>query len=80
MPAYSSAIIGVTPQCNNIKSRQLKDNLSNADLVLAAEERAKLDAVSAPPLPYPYRHQAKTASDRLSPADLSLLGPHVKAA
>jgi hypothetical protein len=25
----------------------------------------------------PYWHQANTASDRLSPADLTLLGPHI---
>jgi hypothetical protein len=29
------------------------------------------------PLNYPYWHQARTANDRLSPADLSLLGPHI---
>jgi hypothetical protein len=33
--------------------------------------------VSALPLIYPFWHQAKTASDRLGPADLSLLGRHV---
>jgi hypothetical protein len=33
--------------------------------------------VSAPPLLYPYWHQAKTAKDRLSPADLALLGPRL---
>jgi hypothetical protein len=36
-----------------------------------------LDEISAPPLLYPYRHQAKTASERLSDADLALLAPHV---
>jgi len=30
---------------------------------------------SAPPLIHPYWHQARAASDRLSPADLTLLGP-----
>jgi hypothetical protein len=40
-------------------------------------ERARLDQASAPPLIYPYWHQANTASDRLSPADLTLLGPHI---
>ena len=30
-----------------------------------------------PPLIYPYWHQTKTARDRLSPADLSLLGPYL---
>jgi aryl-alcohol dehydrogenase-like predicted oxidoreductase len=34
--------------------------------------------VSAPVLLYPYWHQAKTAKERLSPADLTLLGPHIK--
>ena len=42
-----------------------------------AEERARLDEVSAPPLLYPYWHQLKTARDRLSPADLALLGPYL---
>ena len=41
------------------------------------DERARLDEVSAPPLLYPYWHQAKSASDRLSEADLTLLGAHV---
>ena len=56
---------------------QLVDTLAAADLDLDADERARLDAVSAPPLLYPYWHQAKTASDRLSEADLTLLGPYV---
>ncbi len=56
---------------------QFKDNLAAADLKLTAEERARLDAVSAPPILYPYWHQLSTANDRLSPADLSLLGPHL---
>jgi hypothetical protein len=60
------------------KEEQLLDNLAAADLELAADERARLDAASALPLLYPYWHQAKTASDRLSAADLSLLGPHVE--
>ena len=48
-----------------------------AGLMLSEGERARLDKVSAPPLPYPYWHQASTASDRLSPADLALLRPHL---
>jgi aryl-alcohol dehydrogenase-like predicted oxidoreductase len=59
------------------KEEQLLDNLAAADLELSADERARLDAISAPPLLYPYWHQAKTASDRLSEADLSLLAPHL---
>jgi aryl-alcohol dehydrogenase-like predicted oxidoreductase len=58
-------------------SQQLADNLAAADLTLGDEERARLDKVSAPPLNYPYWHQANTAKDRLSPADLSLLGPYI---
>lgn len=71
-PGVTSAIIGARNE------EQLKDNLRSAELALTAEERAGLDAVSAPTLLYPYWHQAQTASDRLSPADLSLLAPHLK--
>jgi hypothetical protein len=58
-------------------TEQLTDNLAAADLVLSVEERRRLDEVSAVPLLYPYWHQAKTARDRLSPADLTLLGPYL---
>ena len=56
---------------------QLADNLAAADLKLSDAEMERLDNVSEPPLLYPYWHQAKTARDRLSPADLTLLGPHL---
>ena len=46
---------------------------------MTAEQRARLDKVSAPPLLYPYWHQVQTAHDRLGGPDLSLLGPHLKA-
>lgn len=72
-PAVTSLVIGART------GEQLTDNLAAAGLTLSAEERAMLDAASAPPLLYPYWHQAKTASDRLSPADLTLLGPHLEA-
>jgi aryl-alcohol dehydrogenase-like predicted oxidoreductase len=55
---------------------QFKDNLASADLTLTGEERERLDSVSLPPVLYPYWHQVRTAKDRLSEADLSLLGPH----
>jgi aryl-alcohol dehydrogenase-like predicted oxidoreductase len=71
-PGVTSAIIGARNE------EQLKDNLKSAELVLTTEETTKLDLASAPPLLYPYWHQAQTASDRLSPADLSLLAPHLK--
>jgi diketogulonate reductase-like aldo/keto reductase len=56
---------------------QLADNLAAAELALTAQEREQLDKASAPPLIYPYWHQAKTAWDRLSPADLTLLGHYL---
>ena len=70
-PGVSSLVVGARTE------EQLADNLAAADLELTAEESERLDAVSAPPLLYPFWHQAKTSSDRLSPADLTLLGPHV---
>jgi hypothetical protein len=56
---------------------QLEGSLGAVGLELTADECARLDRVSAPPLLYPYWHQAKTAADRLGPADLALLGPHL---
>jgi aryl-alcohol dehydrogenase-like predicted oxidoreductase len=56
---------------------QLADNLGAAKLELTAQERAQLDMVSAPPLIYPYWHQAWTARDRLGAADIAPLGTHV---
>jgi aryl-alcohol dehydrogenase-like predicted oxidoreductase len=70
-PAVTSVVIGART------SEQLADNLAAADLSLTQEERAKLDEASRPPLLYPFWHQAKTARDRLSPADLTLLGPYL---
>jgi aryl-alcohol dehydrogenase-like predicted oxidoreductase len=70
-PAVTSLVVGART------TEQLTDNLAAADLVLSADERDQLDKASAPPLIYPYWHQAKTARDRLSPADLTLLGPHL---
>ncbi|SFI51527.1 Predicted oxidoreductase [Phyllobacterium sp. CL33Tsu] len=56
---------------------QLADNLRAAEISLTSEERERLDKVSLLPLIYPYWHQARTASDRLSQADLSLIEPHL---
>jgi len=70
-PGVASVIVGARTD------EQLADNLKAAELELSEEERRRLDEVSAPLLLYPFWHQAKTASDRLGPADLSLLGPHV---
>jgi aryl-alcohol dehydrogenase-like predicted oxidoreductase len=73
-PGVTTLIIGARTD------EQLADNLAAAELKLSDDERARLEALSRPPLLYPYWHQAKTAADRLGPADLSLLGPHLAAA
>jgi aryl-alcohol dehydrogenase-like predicted oxidoreductase len=70
-PGITSLVIGART------SEQLADNLAAADLTLADDERAELDKASAMPLLYPYWHQVRTATDRLSPADLTLLAPHL---
>ena len=70
-PGVSSLVIGARTD------EQLADNLAAAQLELSAEERARLDALSAPPLIYPHWHQAKTAVDRLGPADRAWLAPHL---
>ena len=68
-PGVASVIIGGrTPE-------QFADNLAAADLKLSDEETARLEAVSRPPLLYPYWHQAWTAKDRLGATDLALLQP-----
>ncbi len=71
-PAVTSLVIGART------TEQLADNLAAASLSLTEAERAELDKASAPPLIYPYWHQARTARDRLSPADLTLLGPYLR--
>ncbi len=70
-PAVATLVIGARSE------EQLAANLAAADLQLGAEDCARLEQVSAPPLLYPYWHQAKTAADRLGPADLALLGPRL---
>jgi aryl-alcohol dehydrogenase-like predicted oxidoreductase len=71
-PSVSSVIIGART------SEQLADNLGAADLALDEDEVARLDAVSRLDLIYPHWHQAASASERLGPADLSLLGPYLE--
>jgi aryl-alcohol dehydrogenase-like predicted oxidoreductase len=70
-PGITTVIIGARTD------EQLADNLAAADLRLSADEISRLEAVSRPPLIYPFWHQRKTAADRLSEADLSLIGPHL---
>jgi aryl-alcohol dehydrogenase-like predicted oxidoreductase len=70
-PGITSLVIGARTDA------QLADNLAAANLTLSSEETARLDSASLPRLLYPYWHQAKTAKERLSAADLSLLGPFI---
>jgi aryl-alcohol dehydrogenase-like predicted oxidoreductase len=71
-PGITSVIVGARTD------EQLADNLAAATLELTADEHARLEAVSRPPLIYPFWHQRSTASDRLSEADLSLIGSYLK--
>jgi aryl-alcohol dehydrogenase-like predicted oxidoreductase len=70
-PAITSVVIGARTE------EQLSDNLAAANLTLSAKDLSRLDAASRPRLLYPYWHQAKTAKERLSAADLSLLRPYI---
>ena len=70
-PGITTVIVGARTD------EQLADNLAAAELELSAEDVSRLERVSRPPLIYPYWHQRKTAADRLSAADLSLIGPHL---
>jgi len=70
-PGVASLIVGARTD------EQLADNLGAADLALSEDERSRLEELSRPPLTYPFWHQAKTAKDRLSAADLTLLAPHL---
>ena len=70
-PGIATVVVGARTE------EQLADNLGAVDLTLEDDERARLDEVSAPRLMYPYWHQAKSASERLSEADLTLLGAHI---
>lgn len=69
--AVSTVVIGARTEA------QLTDNLGAASVALTREETEKLERASRRPLPYPFWHQATTASDRLGPADLALLRPYL---
>ena len=70
-PGVANIIVGARTEA------QLKDNLAAAELKLTAEELNQIDAVSLPPLIYPYWHQNSTAASRLGAADLSLHAAHL---
>jgi aryl-alcohol dehydrogenase-like predicted oxidoreductase len=68
-PGITSVIVGARTE------QQLVDNLEAATLQLSAAELARLEEVSRPLLIYPHWHQAQNATDRMSDAQRSLLGP-----
>lgn len=70
-PGVTSIIMGARTE------QQFADNLAAADFRLSEQEAARLEKVSRKPLPYPYWHQAKTAADRLGPADLAMMTPYL---
>ncbi|MGH6798898.1 MAG: aldo/keto reductase, partial [Roseiarcus sp.] len=71
-PAVTSLIIGGRTEA------QFRDNLACVNVKLSADERARLDKASLPPLIYPYWHQSRTAKDRFGPADLALHAAYLK--
>jgi aryl-alcohol dehydrogenase-like predicted oxidoreductase len=68
-PSIASIVVGARTD------EQLADNLRAAELTLGDEEIRCLEAVSRPPLIYPYWHQRASAAGRFSPADLALQAP-----
>ena len=72
-PAVTSLVIGARTD------EQLADNLAAAEPDPQRRPSATSSTRSAPRrCSTRYWHQAKTARDRLSPADLTLLAPHLK--
>ena len=61
-PGVDTVIVGARNE------QQLKDNLNAASWQLTDAEVIRLDEVSSIPLPYPYWHQQKFASERNPPA------------
>ncbi len=65
-PNVASVILGPRTE------QHLADSLGAIDVVLDVDDLERLDLVSRPQLPYPYWHQARSATDRLGAADRSL--------
>ncbi len=65
-PGIASLVVGGDTEAH------FRDDIAAADLELATDERAKLDAVSAIPMIYPYWHQGQFARDRFGAADWAL--------
>ncbi|EEW26496.1 aldo/keto reductase [Rhodobacter ferrooxidans] len=69
-PAISTLVVGGRTEA------QFKDNFAALDLHLTAEELARLNSVSLPPLIYPYWHQGNFATARFTDADWALHRDH----
>jgi aryl-alcohol dehydrogenase-like predicted oxidoreductase len=61
-PTVSSVIMGARNEA------QLRENLGAVGWSLTAEQLARLEEASAPPLPYPYWHQRQVADRNPAPA------------
>ncbi len=70
-PAVTSVIVAARSET------QLTENLAAASLALSQEEGSRLERATRPPLIYPYWHQSWYAKDKLSDADMSLIGPYL---
>ena len=71
-PLVASVIIG------GRRIEQFVHNLKSAELKLTADDIARLDKVSQPPLLYPYWHQSFSVTDRMSAPDLALHAPYIE--
>ena len=65
-PAIATLVVGGRNEA------QFRETLGAAELKLTQDETARLDAVSRPPLIYPYWHQHQFAGPRFSQADRAL--------
>ncbi len=65
-PTVSSLVVGARTE------EQLADSLGAVDLTLTEADLDRLNAVSKPPLIYPYWHQGQFTRQRMSAADLVL--------
>jgi aryl-alcohol dehydrogenase-like predicted oxidoreductase len=72
-PGVTSLIVGAR------RLSQLDENAAAVGIDLDADEIRTIDDVSQMEMLYPYWHQAREATDRLSEADLSLLGRYIEA-
>lgn len=62
-PGVASVVVGARTV------EQWQDSLGALDVALTEDEAKRIDAVSPPPMMYPFWHQADLATDRLSAAD-----------